>query len=533
VSRPETYVALLAAITVLAGLGRAISVPYPIVLMLGGLALGFIPGVPVIVLDPEVVFFIFLPPLLHAAAYYGSSTQELRAHRWPIGLLSIGLVLVTTFAVAIVAHAAIDGLAWTAAFTLGAIVSPTDPVAAAAVFQRLRVPRRVVTIVEGESLLNDATALTAYRVSIAAATAGTFSVWAAGVEFLAGAAGGIAVGLVAGRAVAWVRGLVDNPTLVISITLLTPYLAYVPAERLHVSGVLAAVTVGLYMGRRDPKLLAPGTRLQYFAFWDTTIFLLNSVLFILVGNQLTRIVDDLSSDGAGELVAYAALVGAVVIVVRLLFILAVPSRAALAGLDEAQPLDRRERLLVGWSGMRGAVSLAAALAIPLTTEAGEPFPDRSLVVFLTFGVIFATLVLQGLSLPALIRRLSFGAEDDEAEMERRSRIEAAEAALERLESFAASQSVADSTLDVVREHYEECVRRLGRRDASLAEEADETPIHDVETLQGLRYQALSAERETIGRLLEGGEISYAVMRRIERDLDLEEALVIGGDRSRA
>ena len=278
------------------------------------------------------------------------------------------------------------------------------------------------------------------------------------------------------------------------------------------SGVLAAVTVGLYMGRRDPKLLAPGTRLQYFAFWDTTIFLLNSVLFILVGNQLRRIVDDLSSSGAGELVAYAALVGAVAIVVRLLFILAVPSRAALAGLDEAQPLDRRERLLVGWSGMRGAVSLAAALAIPLTTDAGEPFPDRSLVVFLTFGVIFATLVLQGLSLPALIRRLSFGEEDDEAEMERRS---ASRRPRRPCGGSSPSPPPRPSRLDP---------RRRARALRGVRTPPGEpghvrrrrTPARRRSTTSSAsrasRYQALSAERETIGRLLEGGEISYAVMR---------------------
>jgi CPA1 family monovalent cation:H+ antiporter len=283
---------LLLAVATLVTLARVLNVPYPIFLVIGGLAIGVVPGIPHVELEPELVLLIFLPPLLYSAAFF-ASLRDLRENLAPITLLSVGLVLVTCVAVAVAIHAVVPDMSWAAAFVLGAIVSPTDPVAATAIAGRIGVPRRVVTVVEGESLINDATAITAYRVAVVAVTAGTFSAWDAGGRFLAGAAGGVAIGLAVGWVIAWVRERLDDPPVEITISLLTAYVAYLPAEELGLSGVVAAVTVGLYMGSQTSRVTNAEVRMQGYAMWQTLTFLLNSFLFVLIGLQLPTLLDEL------------------------------------------------------------------------------------------------------------------------------------------------------------------------------------------------------------------------------------------------
>src|SRR5215207_10438921 len=395
---------LLVTVAALTALARVLRVPYPILLVIGGSLVGFAPGVPDVQLEPDLVLLIFLPPLLFNAAYT-SSIRELRADLRSITLTAVGLVLLTTCSVALVAHAAIDGLPWAAAFALGAIVSPTDPLAATAIARRLGVPRRLVTLVEGESLVNDATALVAYRIAVAAAVGGGFVAWEAGLRFVAGAVGGVAIGLLVGWLVAEVRRRLDDPPVEIMLSLATGYAAYLPADRLGVSGVLAAVTAGLYVGWRNPEIASAPTRLLGFSFWDVLVFLVNAILFILVGLQLHPILSGISGHSAATLLGLAAAVSAAVVATRILWEFTVPYLIRLLDrrpTQRARRIGARARLVVGWSGMRGAVSLAAALALPLPTGAGQGFPQRDLIIFATFAVILVTLGFQGLTLPVLI-----------------------------------------------------------------------------------------------------------------------------------
>ena len=512
--------ALLASIAALLALSPVVRVPYPILLVLGGLAVGFAPGVPELELPPELVLVILLPPLLYGAAFF-TSLRDLRTNVRPIGLLAIGLVLATTVAVAVVAHWIVD-LPWAAAFTLGAIVSPTDPIAATAVARRLGVPRRIVAIIEGESLVNDATALVAYRVAVAAVVSGSFSLWAAGLRFVLGAVGGILCGLAVGWLVRQVRRRLDNPPVEITISLMTGYFAFLPAEVLGVSGVLAAVTAGVYLGWHTPELTTAAVRLQGDAVWEIGIFVLNALLFVLIGLQLPGILDNLEGTSGWTLLGYGAAVGATVVVVRMLWIFPstyVPRRisASLRERDPAPPWQHPA--LIGWAGMRGAVSLAAALALPFTTDAGEPFPGRDLVIFLAFCVILVTLVGQGLSLPGAIRLLGLEVDGGAEREGSKARIKAARAAIARLEELAHEPWVREDTVERMRGMYEFRVNRFAAR----FDDGDDGTIEERSAAyQRLRRELLDAERREIVELRRTGAIGDEVMNPILRDLDLEE-----------
>jgi monovalent cation/hydrogen antiporter len=510
--------ALLTALTGLMALAPAIRVPYPILLVLGGLALGFVPGAPELELPPDLVLVGVLPPLLYAAAFF-TSLRELRTNVRSISLLALGLVVATMAVVAVVAHEAV-GLPWAPAFVLGAVVAPTDPLAATAIARRLGVPRRVITLVEGESLVNDATALVLYRTAVVAAVAGSFSLWDASIGFVLSAAGGVAVGLAVGAVVAFVRIRLDNIPAEIAISLLTGYLAFIPAVALHASGVLAAVTVGVYLGWRSPELSTPAMRMQGTAVWETVQFLVNALLFGLVGLQLRPILDDLSSTSTGELLVDAILVTATVVVVRLAFVAAFAHGPVLRRVSGAGPApSRRETVVVGWMGLRGAVSLAAALAIPLETDAGAPFPDREIIVFIAFAVILGTLVVQGLSLPLVIRLLALEDDGGEAREEAKARLYAADAALARLEELLDEDWVREDTATRMRGLY----RFRRDRFASRFDDADDGAIERRSVdYQRLRRELLEAERAAVVALRSAGRISDDVMRRVERDLDLED-----------
>ena len=412
----ELVLALLAVAVGLGVAARRMGVPYPILLVLGGLLLGLQPWVPNVALDPQVVFLLFLPPLLYAAAFQ-TEWADLRRHLRAITLLAVGLVLFTTAVVAVVAHYVV-GLPWPCAFVLGAIVSPPDAVAAVAVTRRLGVPQAVITLLEGESLVNDATALVVLRVAVAAVTAGTFSAAEAGGQFVMVAAGGIALGFTGGWLAVRLHNWLDrheraDARLMITVTLLTPFAVYLPAEHLHVSGVLAAVTAGLWVGTRCEQVFRPELYEEARAVWEWIEFLLNSLIFMLIGFALRPVLDGLSDNYAPlDLLGYAAAVSAAVILSRFLWVYPgayLPRWLDRVILGQGEPYPPpRAVFVVGWTGMRGVVSLAAALALPVSTADGKPFHGRDLIQFLTFWVIFATLVGQGLTLPWLVRRLGLG-----------------------------------------------------------------------------------------------------------------------------
>src|SRR4051812_41873243 len=449
-------------------------VPYPILLVIGGLGLGLIPRLPHLHIDPDVILIGLLPPLLYGTAFFTSVT-DLRANKGQITLLATGLVLFTTVIVAVVAHSVIDGMSWPSAFVLGAVVSPTDPLAASAIGRRLGVPRRIIAVIEGESLVNDGTALVAYKFAVVAVLSGTFSLGDAALDFVVSVVGGVAIGLAVGYLVRQVRRRLDDPPAEITVSIFTGYIAYLAAGAAGVSAVLAAVTVGLYMGWYTPELTTADMRLRGLAVWELLLFVVNALLFVFIGLELPVILDDLHNVSTGQLVGYAVAVCAAVIVVRFLWLFPatyVP-RMLSRRLRERSPSPPWQWVaLAGWAGMRGAVSLAAALAIPLTTDAGEPFPDRALIVFLAFAVIFATLVLQGLSLPLVIRALRLEDESEiEAEQEAKARIRAAEAALARLEELEGESWVRESTAERLRGTYSFRQRRFASR---LDPEADDS-----------------------------------------------------------
>lgn len=520
----ETDVVLLgvlAAVAVFLVLAYRIRVPYPILLVVLGCGLGFVPGVPDVRLDPQLVLTLILPPLLYSAAFF-SSLRDLRANLRPISLLSIGLVLATTVAVAVVAHAVVPGMSWPVAFVLGAVVSPTDPVAASAIARRLGAPRRFVTVVEGESLVNDSTALIAYKFAVVAVVTGGFSAPHAVGRFLVNALVGVAIGLVVGWLVAAARRAIEEPATEITISLLTPYFAYLPAEASGVSAVLAAVSAGVYLGWHSPELISPSTRIQAFAVWEILVFVLNSTLFVLLGLQLPNVLHAISSRPAGELAVWAAIVAATVILVRIawVFPLTYLPRVLSRRIRERDPYPSwRGVVLVAWTGMRGAVSLAAALAIPFTTGAGTPFPQRDLVIFLTYAVILATLILQGLSLPLVIRALGVRDDGSDEHWENKARLIAARAAIARLEELGDEDWIREGTLERMLRMYEFRIRRFTAR----FDDGDDGEI-DQQSLgyQRLRREVLEAERAEIIRLRKEGRINDEVMHRIERDLDLED-----------
>jgi monovalent cation/hydrogen antiporter len=523
VDSPEILIpSLLVAVAALSAAAGWLGIPYPILLVLGGLVLGVAPGVPDVELEPDLVLLGVLPPLLYSAAFFGD-LRTMRTYARALSLTSIGLVLLTTVAVAVVAHEMIDELSWAAAFALGAIVSPTDPIAATAIMRRLGAPRQVVNFVEGESLVNDASALVAYRVAVAAAVGGSFSLLDATAEFVLAGLGGVAVGLAVGWLSVQVRRRLEDPPVEIAVSLFTAYAAFLPADELGLSGILAAVAAGLYVGWHAPTIASPEVRLQGFGFWEILTFLLNAGLFVLIGLQIGPILDELSGESLVEAAGYAAVISAIVIATRFLWAFTTPYLLRAVDRRPSQRERRvgaRERVVVAWSGMRGGVSLAAALAIPLETDAGAAFPGRDLILLITFGVILITVVGQGLTLPALIRRLDVHDPGDEEREEVRARIEAAQAALDRLEELADADWVGPETMDRVGRLYD--YRR--RRFAARTEEVEDDGFEDrAVAYQRLMHDIYDAQRQVLIRLRNEGQISNDVMHRIERELDLEES----------
>jgi monovalent cation/hydrogen antiporter len=522
-NQAEVICTLLIVIAALVMLAKKVALPYPVLLVIGGLVLGLVPGLPALKLEPDMVFLLLLPPLLYPAAIF-TSWRDFRANLDSILLHAVGLVLLTSVLVGVVAHA-LTGLPWAVAFTLGAIISPTDAVAASAIATRLRVPGIIVTTLEGESLVNDATAIVAYRFAIAAMMGGTFSLSEASLRFVLVALGGTGIGLVVGWLAAHLQRRLDDPSIQTTISLLTPFSAYLPAERLDVSGVLAVVSCGLFMGWRAPQILTYRTRLNLFAFWEMMVFLLNGLAFVLIGLQLRQILHFLSGHSLKQFLWQSALISCTVIVVRIAWVF--PSTYLLhwtrATSRKKEPYPAWQSVaIVAWTGMRGVVSLAAALAVPLTLPDGSPFPGRDYIMFVTFCVILATLVVQGLSLPALIRRL--GVVDDGLlnVEERTARLKANEAALAYLSEID-HQYPAD-LVERLRAEYDDRIRQL---EVCANNDGDGSCALVSPSYEKLQQEALDVERRTIIQLRDEYVINDEALRRIQSDLDHAEARLHG------
>jgi Na+/H+ antiporter len=521
----EPVVLLLILVAGLVVIANKLKVPYPVLLLLGGLALSFVPFLPVIRLDPNLVLFFFLPPLLYPAALF-TSWRDFRRNLRPILFLAIGLVLMTTTVVAWVAHSFIAGLPWAAAFALGAIVSPPDALAAEAILRRLRVPARIQAVLGGESLVNDATALVAYQFAVAAMVTGQFSLGAASVRFVLVGAGGVALGLLVGLVMRWVQRQLDDPPVQITLSLLTPFAAYLLAERLHVSGVLSTVAAGVYLGWHLTALSAR-TRLQALAFWEMISFLLNGFIFIMIGLQLPGILRALSQEPLSRLTTYGLLISATVVFVRIAWVFPATylPRWLSPKLRARDPIPPwQQSVLIAWAGMRGVVSLAAAFALPLVLADGRPFPGRPYILFLTFCVILTTLVFQGLTLPLLIRKL--GVEDDGAvdNEERSARLQANEAAVDFIEQKALQDDIAEEVMARVRAEYCDRIEQLN---ACCQESGNPGGEIATPAYQRLQHGALQIERRTIIALRNSHQINDEALRRIQRDLDLAEARLTG------
>lgn len=516
----EILIVILLVLLALLAAAERFKIPHSVLLVVSGLGIAFIPSIPPVVLDPEVVFFVFLPPILYDAAS-NTSWREFKAEAAPISTLAIVLVFFTTICVAVTAHSLIPGFSWPLAFALGAIVSPPDAVATTNITKYLGLNRRVATILEGESLVNDASALIAYRLSISAIGTGTFIFWQAGGNFLFVVFGGIVSGIVIAYIVIAVqRSVWNNSIISTALTLITPFVAYIVAERIHASGVLSVVTTGLMMSWRASEIYSYQTRIRKKAVWDTIVFLLNGFVFILIGLQLRYIVDDLEQYSFRQLMIYGITVSLVTIVVRILWVFVTAFSPFAKNALNTRHDTWKNVMIVAWTGTRGIVSLAAALALPLTLADGTPFPHRSLILFLAFVVILITLVVQGASLPWLIRILGVknihNQEDDDQE----------------LRLLMASHVVNFINEDFPYEINNDVKSKLKRRYLDLIEasskqnlQSDPSASDDSEQLspiQKARREVQKFERTLLIQFHKDSVFNQSTIRRIEQELDLTE-----------
>lgn len=527
--------AALAAAVLLSAVARRYNVSAPLVLVVAGLTVGFIPGAPELTLQPDLVLFVILPPLLWSAGLE-SSYINMRRNARSIGLLAVGLPLATTFAVGFVAYHTLPELTMAAALTLGAIVAPPDAVSATAVGRRLGLPRRVMTLLGGESLLNDATALTAYKVALGAAV-GTAASWGAGlVTFALAAVGGVVVGVLLGAVIVFIRARLEDPLVESAVGLFAPFFIYLVAEQINGSGVLAVVVAALILGQRYTRAHY-ATRLQDWAVWRALQLVLESFAFLLIGLQLPSVVHDLRGITASTLAISSVAVFGAVLAVRILWVslFAYLPRMLSAGIREREPAPAPGQVFIlAWAGMRGVVSLAAAFGVPLTTMSGARFPGRPQLVFLTFVVVVGTLLLHGLTLPWLIRKL--GVQGDEARSdamaEAAAQDKAARAATERLDEVLADQHATGEDGDT-QERAAVVLRSWNTRRRNAAWEqlgrdgADIGESHAA-AFRRLRLEMLAAERETFIAERDRGNIDDQVLRLVLHGLDLEEATLNRG-----
>ena len=504
----------LIVIAILFEVARRLSLPYPALFVLGGLALGFVPWIPHITLEPDLVLLVFLPPLLFGAAFE-TPLRDLRTNIWPIARLSVGLVLLTTLTVAAVAQSLVPGLGWAAAFTLGAIVAPTDALAATSVFRRLGVPRIALTLIEGEALFNDASALILYRAALIATMFGTFVLSDAIGNFVIASIGGVIVGFLVGRVTAEIVRWLDDPPVEVLVSLLIPYLAYLLAVKLEVSGVLAVVTAGLVIGRRLGTMLSPNSRVLWLTSWKMVQFVLNGLVFVLLGLALPDILRAPSSISTLEFLGIALLVCAAAIGTRFLWVFAssfLPNSPRRRIAETNPALAWRLAFLVGWSGLRGAVSLAAALALPLD------FPARNLILLLTFAVILATLVGQGLTLPIVVRWLHWDGVDGEQDEVDLARATMYQVGLGSIRLARTRWPNHEPLLERLESGLQDRERHLATEDPEETSERQQEHQEHEE----IQLSVINAQRGAVIALRDAGEINDTTLRLLERELDLEE-----------
>lgn len=521
----------MAILITLTAIANNRKLPYPVLLVVAGLIIGFVPQLPDLAMDPDIVFVIILPPLLYDAASK-TSWHEFRSSIRPISALAITLVFFTTVAVAVTAHYCIPGFSWPLSFVLGAVVSPPDAVAASGIIKGLGLNKKVITILEGESLVNDASALIAYRYAVTAVTTGTFVFWKAGLQFLLVAGGGIIIGIVLGYLFVLAHKKIENNPLVeTSLTLLAPFVAYLAAEQFHMSGVLAVVSTGLVISWKAPEVFTYQTRMRTRVVWDTLVFLLHGFVFIMIGLQLPFIIKNLGNYPFSEILGYGLLISGVTIVVRIIWVFAGVhwknffqrrKKGTDAIVDENPDSTWKNVLVVAWTGTRGVISLAAALALPLLLDDGTAFPKRNSIIFLAFVVIFVTLVVQGLSLPLLIRLLKIKPQDNTAEEEKEIQLYLATNTL----NFIGQDLPLDNKLqEQLRKKYEVLINNLSKeiRRHKKAKRNDQ-PLKPAppDEMVNAQLEINKFRREILLKLHKEGHFSDAALKQVEREMDIDE-----------
>lgn len=513
-------IVLLFSVVLLSMLSEKLRIPYPIFLVICGLGIGFIPNVLDIVLDPDLVFLIFLPPLLYAAAW-NTSWKDFWSSRRPIVLLALGLVIFTSFAVAVVAHWMIPDFSFALGFLLGGIISPPDAIAATSVLEKLKIPKRVVTILEGESLVNDASSLIVFRFALMAILTGNFVFINAGFEFVFVVSAGILIGLAIAFIVYLIhRFLPTSPSIDTGVSLIAPYLMYITAEHFHCSGVLAVVSGGLLLSSKSTEVLSYNSRLQMQSVWDTLVFLFNGVVFIIIGLQLPVILKSMDTLSITSAVFYGVVISLVTIVVRIVWVFPGTYIPRLLNKKEKRQQDPgwKSVFIIAWSGMRGVVSLAAALSIPITLSTGEMFPQRNLILFITFVVILFTLVLQGLSLPFLIKLLNIDNTESHREHELAVQINLTTAVLSHIETNYAHEIESHEAFRQLRERYQ----YLLEAQSKLKDSNEETTSYAHKYRKAL-LELIEVRRKALLEMRREEKYPDELLRQREREIDHEEA----------
>src|SRR5687767_4472033 len=530
----KIVVFIMAILITLTAIANKKKFPFPILLVAAGLIIGFVPQLPDLALNPDTFFVIILPPLLYDAASK-TSWHEFRTSIVPISTLAITLVFFTTVAVAVTAYYLIPGFTWPLAFVLGAVVSPPDAVAASSIIKGLGLNKKVITILEGESLVNDASALIAYRYAVTAVTTGAFVFWQAGLQFLMVAGVGIIIGIVTGYLFVLAhKKIEDNPVVETSLTLLAPFVSYLAAEQFHMSGVLAVVSTGLVISWRSPEVFSYQARMRSRVVWDTLIFLLHGFVFILIGLQLPSIIKGLGNYPFWEILGYGLLISLVTIVVRIIWVFSGASwqnvfkkkRKSTDLLPENNKQDDtwKNVLVVAWTGTRGVISLAAALALPLVLQDGTVFPKRHSIIFLAFVVIFVTLVVQGLSLPLLIRWLKLKPQDNTAAEEKELQLYLATSTLHFIENELPVQ-LDNKLLEQLKNKYDNLIQNLTKelhRQKKAISNDEELQATPPDPLVNAKLEISKFQRGLLLKLHKEGEFSDAAIKQVEQELDIDE-----------
>ncbi|RDC62319.1 Na+/H+ antiporter [Adhaeribacter pallidiroseus] len=516
---------LLLSITILAALvAIKIKIAYPIFLVIIGLLIGLLPGLPMIKLDPDIALLVFLPPALYAAAW-NTSWRDIKKYRRPISFLAIGCVLFTTSIIAYISSYLIPGFSLAEGFILGAIVSPPDAVAATSVTKGLRVPRRIITVLEGESLVNDASGLIAYRYAVAAVLTGQFVFWEAGLQFFIVGIAGVLIGFLVGYGVYYLHQFINGiPTIDTALTLVTPYLSFLLAEHFHFSGVLAVVTSGLFLTRKLHATFTHNTRLQANYVWDIIIFLLNAVIFIIIGLQLPVILTSISNYSFRNLIFYGLVISVVTMLIRIVWVFPGTYLPRILSkhirTTETRP-SWQAVFIVSWSGMRGIVSLAAALALPVSLADGTVFPGRDLIIFLTFCVILYSLVVHGLTLPLLIKKFDLPVEVNSKEVEKKVRMQMASRAITHMESNFSPENISNEILQFLKNKYELQIDQINGRVRTDNSHVD--PKLLFQEFHAAQCELFRIERQVLQELRQADSIEEEILRKLDNELDLEES----------